>query len=37
MDDNDFPMLITIASAVIVIGIVVAMTAVTWAFLLVLS
>lgn len=37
MGDNDFPFIITIASAVVVIGIVVGMTAVTWALLFMLS
>ncbi len=37
MGDNDFTFIITIALAVVVIGIVVGMTAVTWALLFMLS
>ena len=37
MGDNDFSFIITIASAVVIIGIVVAMTVVTWALLFMLS
>ena len=37
MGDNDFSFIITIASAVVMIGIVVAMTVVTWALLFMLS
>ena len=37
MGDNDFSFIITIASAVVIIGIVVAMAVVTWALLFMLS
>lgn len=37
MGDNDFAVFITIAFAVVIIGIVVAMAVVTWAFMFMLS